>query len=44
MTLPAHVIRVQIFSDADDVDTSMRPESSEDVGHDEASVQSPVVF
>ena len=48
LTLPAHVIRVQFFPDADDVDTSMldmlRLVSSEDVGHDEASVQSPVVF
>ena len=46
MTLPAHVIRVQFFSDADDVDTWMldmlRLVSSEDVGHDEASVQSLV--
>jgi len=48
MTLHAYVIRVQFFSDTDDVDTSMldmlRLVSSEDVGHDEASVQSPVVF
>jgi len=42
----ADVVVLQFFSDADDVDTWMldmlRLVSSEDVGHDEASVQSLV--